>query len=68
MIQKNVQKNIEQIILSKEEEVDNFTGQYEGQDFQNTAENKLKQIAMTNSKEFGWFKEATQSLKRDSAL
>ena len=51
-----------------EEEIDEFTGQYEVQAFQNTSANKLKQTTKTNSREFGWFQEATQSLKRDSAL
>ena len=59
MIKKNALNKHWTNFLSKEEEVDEFTGQYEAQAFQNTSANKLKQIAMTNSKEFGWFQEAT---------
>ena len=45
-----------------------MTGQIEAQAFQNTAENKLKQIAMKNSMEFGWSLGPMQSLRGDSAL
>ena len=68
MIKKNVLNKHWTNFLSKEEEVDRFTDQYEVQTFQNSVENKLNQFAKTNSREFGWFQEATQSLKRDSAL
>ena len=68
MIKKNALNKHWTNFLSKEEEVDRFIGQYEDQTFQNTAENKLNQIAKTNSKESGWFQEAMQSLRRDSAL
>ena len=44
------------------------TSKYEDQNFQNTAENKLKQIAKENSKESRWFQESMQSPRGDSAL
>ena len=68
MIKKNALNKHWTNFLSKEEEVDEFTGQYDIQAFQNTSANKLKQIAKTNSREFGWFQEVTQSLKRDGSL
>ena len=55
MINKNALNKHWTNFLSKEEEVDEFIGQYEAQDFQNTAPNKLKQTEKTNSREFGWF-------------
>ena len=48
--------------------MDRFTGQYEVQTFKAQRKKKMNQISKTNLREFGWFQEATQSLKRDSAL
>ena len=68
MINKNALNKHWTNFISKEEEVDEFIGQYEAHAFQNTSTNRLKQIENTNSREFGWLQEATQSLKRDNAL
>ena len=53
--EKFFKQTLNKLFLSKEEGIDEFTGQYEAQSLEITTENKLKQISMKNSKEFGWF-------------
>ena len=59
MIKKNSLNKHWTKFISKEEEVDEFTGQYEAKDFQNALAKKLKHTAKKNSREFGSLQEET---------